>query len=89
MAKADTKRANLVEQAKTTTPPHRKTWLDNLPDDQRANLVELRRAYLNGELPGWGPKSLYDKIVVPSGIQVGVSFETFRGWISDYPSRGK
>ena len=89
MAKSNVKRLNLTEQAKAKQPPQRKTWLDNLPDDQRADLVELRCAYLNGELPGWGPKSLYDKIVVPSGIKIGVSFETVRGWISDYPSRGK
>jgi len=89
MAKSNAKRLNLAEQAKAKQPPQRKTWLDNLPDDQRAELVELRRAYLNGELPGWGPKALYDKIVVPNGIQIGVSFWTFRGWISDYPSWGK
>lgn len=76
----------LLEKALAIGRPQlrRHCWLDDLPQEQQKELIALRDAFQSGTLPGWTPKSIYDQVVLPGGIKLGVTYETFRAWISDY-----
>ena len=80
------KKQTLLEKAKAIGVPHRQRhfWLDELPQEQQDELNALRDAFQAGQLPGWTPRTIYDQLVVPNGIKIGVTYETFRAWVSNY-----
>jgi hypothetical protein len=79
---------SLVEMAQRISPPPSqggyKAWIDKLPPDQRDMLIELREAFSAGKLKGWTPRSMLEVLVLPAGINPGISLQTFRQWIYQY-----
>lgn len=86
--KAMSKAMSLVEQAKTksTSRPPR-SFLDKVPPELRDQLLELKRAFLAGELidvngQPWNASAVYRELIQP-GQLVSVNCDTFRKWLND------
>ena len=89
-AKATRKAAatpSLLDAIRATRPQtgRRPSWIDKVPPDQRAQLEELKAAFLAGEIGGeWTPRAILFEIVKPAGIDVPVNVDTFRHWLCGY-----
>lgn len=82
------KEPTLAEQAFEQAPPSRGRtgWLTRITEEQYQELVALRKAKRDGQLPGWTNHALYTHIVVPrlwpehEGKRP-VSLPTFNRWM--------
>ena len=86
MAKTQTKSHSLVELAKQKKPTRHvrptNNFVTRLPVEQQEQLLELRDKYAAGELdPEWTPRSLLKEIVEPAGIQLDITFNSWRRWL--------
>lgn len=70
---------SLVAAAKQLQRPRRKTWLDNLDEETRAEVRDVKRAYRSGEIDA-GPRAIYEFLC--ESVHITCSYETFRLWLS-------
>ncbi len=79
---------SLVEMARSIAPPDCRTgskpWIDKLPTEHRDMLLELREAFATDKLKGWTPRTMLSELIIPAGINIGISLQTFRHWIYQY-----
>ncbi len=78
------KRASLLDGIETVVPTRvgKLSWFDRLTEDQRADLVELRRRYREDLLPGvWSQAFMHKYACDPSRLGDVCSLSAFQNWL--------
>lgn len=77
--------SKLLAQISKLAPYQRKTWISHLSASQRAELLELKQAFLSGALKdssGSAPSTASIWRLVKKELKLGVCIRSFSDWLT-------